>query len=1079
MSSDTTETSEPRPRRDDPYADKDTTGGMTGTAIRHPVGAIALAMVVIVLGVFFVDRLAVDLLPTINYPQIRATVNYPGTAPEVMEQQVTRVLESNLAATENLDSIESRASEGRTNVNLIFEYGTDIDVALQDAARNLELAKTQLPDDVEPARLYKFDPSQAPVYELGFTSSIRSPIEVRDWLDNELAPHIQATSGVGGVEVSGGQVREMQVVLDQQRLEHYGISITSIEERLADENVDIAAGQVTSETFDVMAKTDGRFETVEDLERVVLPIPESSETLLLGDVADVRDTHQEQRIFVRLDGEPSTRLSVTKLPDANTVEVIEGVKSQVERLDEDGVIPEDIDYQVTTDQSFFINNSIGAVATAAILGGLLAMLVVLMFLGSLRKAFVIGLTIPIAMLATFAMMGLGGLTLNVMTLGGLALGVGLLLDNSIVMLENIDRHRDEYQKADDDAAFDGSREVMSAVIASTMTNLAAVTPFLLITGLAAMVFRELIITITFAIVASLAAALTVVPMLSALLAKIRFRSRFDTTFVVRGFHRVVDAATGAYVAVAERAFRLKWLVVIGAVAALMASLTLLEDLGDEFLPQVDDGNVSVFVGLPPGAPPDVTYDRAMEVEEQLQDMPHVDHYFGLVGGHLGGGILNERPGTARYSIHLTPATERPEMTAGQWVQEMDRRLEDLEIPGARTGASPPSIPGIRTTTDGSAVSLGIVGEDLEALDDVGRDLLRELEDIDGLSDIDLARDDRSPLLDIDVDRERAADFGLSVGEVGQAVRTAVQGSVPTEFSTGQTEYDVRVQLPRDEVRHTEDLSNLILFRDGGESIRLGDIASFSLGDGPAHITRENQVRLLRIGGDINTEVTDIGTVNDEIRDRVADFDMPDEFSLIFGGEQEVIEETNRNLRTVTLLALFVVFVVMAVQYERFANPLIILTAVPLALIGVISGLWLTETNLSAPVLIGVILLVGIVVNNAILLVEYIEIGRKERNLPIVDAALEAGRIRFRPILMTTTTTVCGMLPLAIGLGEGAELMRPLAIAVVGGLLVAMVLTLFVVPSIYLIVSPVAEKLQEWMTGTAIDEDSESRRDGAV
>ena len=1053
---------------DDPFASKDTTGGITGISIRHPVGAIALGMLVIVVGVFFIDRLAVDLLPPIEYPQIRATVNYPGTAPEVMEQQVTRVLEANLAATENLDTITSRASEGRTNVNLIFEYGTDIDVALQDAARNLELAKTQLPDDVEPARLYKFDPSQDPVYEVGFTSSIRTPIEVRDWLDNELAPHIQATEGVGGVEVSGGQIREMQVVLNQQRLDHYGIATTDVEEALDAENVDIAAGQVTSETFDVMAKTDGRFEGVEDIERVVLQIPDSPETITLDEVADVRDTHQEQRIFVRLDGEPATRLSVTKLPDANTVEVIDRVSSQVEQLHEDGVIPEDIDWQVTTDQSFFINNSIGAVATAALFGGLLAMLVVLLFLGSLRKSFVIGLTIPIAMLATFAMMGLGGLTLNIMTLGGLALGVGLLLDNSIVMLENIDRHRNEYDKPVEDAAFDGSREVTSAVVAATMTNLAAVTPFLLITGLAAMVFRELILTIAFAIVASLAAALTLVPMLTALVSKVRFRSGLDRSFVFRGFHRLVDGATNIYVEVARRAFRLKWLVVVLALGLLVAAITLLDDVGDEFLPQVDDGNVSAFVGLPPGAPPDVTYDRAMEVEERIGEMPHVDHYFGLVGGHLGGGILNERPGTARYSIHLNPSTARPEMTAGQWVDKMQQELEELEIPGARVSARPPSIPGIRTSVDGSAVSLGIIGEDIEKLDRVGRDLLLELDEIEGLADVDLARDDRSPLLDIDVDRDRAADLGLSVRQVGEAVRGAVHGAVPTRYSTGNAEYDVRMMLPRDEVEDTNDLSNLILFRDGAEPIRLGDIASFRLGDGPAHITRENQGRILRIGGEINTEVTDLGTVNEEIRERVDNFEMPEQFSLVFGGEQEVIEETNRNLRLVTLLALFVVFVVMAVQYERFANPLIILTAVPLALIGVISALWLTGTNLSAPVLIGVILLVGIVVNNAILLVEYIEIGRQERKLPPKEAALEAGRIRFRPILMTTLTTICGMLPLAIGLGEGAELMRPLALSVIGGLLVAMVLTLLVVPSIYLIVSPAAEKLKQWVTGAAVE-----------
>ena len=1047
---------------------RDTRGGITGTAIRHPVGTIALASVVIVLGLFFLDRLAVDLLPTINYPQIRATVNYPGTAPEVMEQRVTRVLEQNLAATENLVSIESRASEGRTNVTLVFEYGTNIDLALQDAARNLELARTQLPPDINPPRLYKFDPSQDPIYEIGFTSTARTELQVRDWLENELSPQIQAIQGVGGVEVSGGQIREVQIIFDQHRLENYGIPLTKIEEILAAENVDIAAGQVTSDSFDVMAKTDGRFQSVEEIEDVLIPLPDAAGTLRLGEIARVHDTHQEQRIFVRLNGQPAARMSITKLPDANTIEVIQGVESELERLERTGFLPDDITRSVTTDQSFFINSSIQAVATAAVLGGLLAMLVVLFFLGSLRKAFVIGLSIPIAILATFAMMGLSGLTLNIMSLGGLALGVGLLLDNAIVMLENIDRHRTEYGKDGDDSAFDGSREVVSAVIASTMTNLAAVTPFLLITGLAAMIFQELILTISFAIVASLAAALTLVPMLAALLSKVRFSSGFDESFIMGAVDSVLDAARGVYLGLARRVFRWKWVVVILAALLLGGMTTLLDELGNEFLPQVDDGNVSVFLRLPRGAPPEVTYQGALLVEREIEAMPYVEHSFGLVGGHLGGGILNERPSTVRYSVKLVPASKRPEISAGQWVQQMEERLQVLatEMPGSRSGARPPSIPGIQTTVDGSAISFGIIGDNLDELDRVGQDLLDHLHDIPGLADLDVRRSSRSYVLNIDVDRQRAAEFGLSVSEVGQAVRSAVHGSVPTRYTTGITEYDIRLMLPRDEVKDTEDLSNVVLFRSQGEAIRLGEVASFELGEGPAHIERENQIRLVRIGGDINTEITDLGTANDAIVDRLADYDMPEGFSVVFGGEQEVIEETNRILTSVVLLALFLVFVVLAVQYERFSNPLVILTAAPLALIGVIGLLWLTETVLSAPVLLGVILLVGIVVNNAILLVEYIELGRQEQQLAPLDAALEAGRIRFRPILMTTLTTVCGMLPLAIGLGEGAEIMRPLAIAVVGGLLVSMALTLFVVPCIYLILNPIAEKVSAWMTGAA-------------
>ncbi len=1039
--------------------------GITGATIRRPVGTIAIASVVIVLGFFFLERLAVDLLPTINYPQIRVTVNYPGTAPEVMEQQVTRVLEANLAATENLVSIESRASEGRTNVNLIFEYGTNIDLAIQDASRNMELARTQLPPDIDPPRLYKFDPSQDPVYEAGFTSSIRNPMEVRDWLETRLSPQLQSIHGVGGVEVAGGMVREIQIIVDQERLSYYGIPISYIEQTLEDENIDLAAGQVTSETFDVMAKTDGRFRTVEEINDILIPIPDSNQQIHLHEIAQVVDGHQDQRIFVRLNGQAATQLSITKLPDANTLEVINGVKSEVERLRNSGFIPADINFEVVTDQSFFIESSIGAVSTAAIIGGILAMLVVLLFLGSFRKAFIISISIPIAILATFAMMGMSGLTLNIMSLGGLALGVGLLLDNSIVMLENIYRHHEELKKPSEDAAFDGAKEVTSAVIASTMTNLAAVVPFLLITGLAAMIFQELIITISFAILASLAAALTLVPTLSALFNKIKFNRGFEHSRFIKTFNHGLKKATNGYLSVAKHAFRLRIWVVGTAFLLLIGSFYLLNTLGNEFLPQVDDGNVGVNLNLPPGSPPDVTNRYALMVEEKVNEMPHVNHIFGLSGGHLGGGILNERPGTARFSVQLTPASQR-EISAGRWVVDMQEKLDELEIPGARLSASPPSIPGIRTNIAGADISIGIVGDDIETLDRLGRDILPQLQGIQGMDDIEIARDDRTPLLSIQADRQRAADYGMNVSDVGRALQTAVGGSVPTRYSTGITEYDVRVMLPRDRVTNTEDLSNLLLFRENNESIRLGDVATFTLTDGPAHIERENQVRIYRINGNVNREVSDVGTVNSIVRDRLQDFELPEGYTLIYGGEEEVIQETNRNLLSVTLLALFLVFVVMAVQYERLANPLVILTAAPLALIGVALILWIADATLGAPVLLGVILLVGIVVNNAILLVEYIEIGKNEKGLSPFDAALDAGRIRFRPILMTTLTTVCGMLPLAIGMGEGAELMQPLALSVVGGLLISTLLTLFVIPSLYLIVDQITQKLKQFVTGSA-------------
>jgi hydrophobe/amphiphile efflux-1 (HAE1) family protein len=1038
--------------------------GLAALAIRRPVGTLALTSIVIVLGLFFLQRLPVDLLPEIAYPEIRVTVDYPGTAPEVMEQQVTRVLERNLAGTEGLVSLQSRASEGATHITLYFEIGTDLDIALQDASRLLDRARAQLPRDIEPPRIRKIDPSQMPIFQAGFSSTLRSPVEVRDWLEHQLSPQLLAIPGVGAVEVTGGQVRELQVILDQDRLAAYGLSTRTIIAALEGENRDVAAGNITSETFDVMAKTDGRFRTAADIEAVLVPLPDGRGRLRLGELAEIRDGHAEQRLFVRLNGVPAVQMTVSKVPGANTVAVVRELRREIERLEASGFLPPDLSYQATRDPSFFILSSIRAVSTAAVIGGLLAIAIVLLFLGSLRRGFVIGLSIPIALFATFALMGLGNLTLNIMSLGGLALGVGLLLDNSIVMLENIFRHRESLGKDPDRAAVDGAREVSSAVTAATLTNLAAVLPFLLVTGMAALIFQELILTISFAIVASLGIALTLVPMLASLFARIERKSGLDQTRVIRWFDRMVTGGAQGYTRVARPMLGWRWAVVGAAVLLMVGAWALSRNLGTEFLPQVDDGQVTVRLSLPPGTPPQVTDAAFRRIEQVVMDMPHVETVFTTSGGGLWGGVISARSGQARATVQLTSAAARPDMPATDWVRDAEARMTELQIPLARTFVSPPRIPGIRTSLAGADISIGVVGEDLQALDATGQAILDRLEGIPGLQNLEIARDDRSPLLSIEVDRERAAALGLNVSEVGEAIRTAVFGTVPTRFSTGPAEYDVRVMLPRDRIATSEDVGNIRLFRTDGQPVLVHDLARFSLGEGPATIERENQVRILRVNGDVNTGISDIGTVNREVRARLSGFELPRGLSLIYGGEDEAIRETNRQLTTVILLAVFLVFVVMAVQYERLSSPIVILASVPLALVGVVAMLWITGTNLSAPVMLGVILLVGIVVNNAILLVEYVEIGRREQGLSPIEAVLEAGRVRFRPILMTTLTTVLGMTPLAVGIGDGSELMQPLAIAVIGGLLVSMILTLFLVPSIYLIIDDFGSAVVRLLTG---------------
>jgi hydrophobe/amphiphile efflux-1 (HAE1) family protein len=1040
-------------------------GWLPSWSIERPIGTLMLTSVVLVLGGVFASRLPLDLLPRIIYPQIRVGMNNPGVEPGVMEETIAKPLEAALSTTENLVQLETEVQEGRVGLNLHFRYGTDIDVALQNAATNLNRARSQLPAEAAPPTIFKSDPSQIPVYEVAFSSPTRDLVSLRTWVEDRLRPQLLTVEGTASVDVSGGLLREVKVILDQERLQSYGLTVSQVISALRSENQDVAAGRVASMDREIVGKTEGRFRSVADIRRVLLDVG-GGRSVPLSEVATVEDTHQDQRLWARLNGVQAVKVSIRKQPDANTVSVADGVDAKLAQLQGSHFIPADMEFEVIQNQADFIRSSVSSVRNAALLGALLAMLVVLLFLQSVRKTVIIGTAIPLAILATFGLMGMSGLTLNIMSLGGLALGVGLLIDNSIVMLENIFRKRDEGIEDPVAAAHAGAAEVSSAVTAATATNLAAVLPFLLITGLASLIFKELILTISFAILASLSVSLTLVPMLSAQLAKVKFSSGLSNTRPLLAFDRGMDRLRGGYRRGAGFTMRHRWAMLTVAILALVGSWQLTRNLGNEFLPQVDDGGVGVTVVLPPGSTPQQTNALAFEVERLVEEMPHVQSMFTTAGGFLFGGFTADRSGRGSIDVRLVPAHQR-NMTADQWVRMMQRKIDEQGFASARIFVRPPRIRGLRTSTAGSDISVAITGDDLDELQRLSREIAATLRGIPGLENMEASTEEASPVLAVRLDRERAGYLGLSVAEVGQTLRTALDGSIATRYAEGNREYEVRVMLPRDRFNSPEDLGAVALFPGGvrgGSPIYLRDVADVQTVVSPTGIRRENQNRLLRLNGDVVPAVASVGQVSDSIRARLAGFAMPEGYGVILGGEEEAIRENNRQLLTVMLLAIFLVFVVLALQYESLINPIVIILAIPLSLIGVGVGLWLTSTPMSAPVLLGVILLAGIVVNNAILLVEYVEEYRRERGDDIETAVLDAGVVRLRPIIMTTLTTMFGMLPLALGLGQGSELMRPLAIAVVSGLSVSTVLTLFVIPSAYVVLQRGGDRLKTWLTG---------------
>jgi len=1039
--------------------------GLPSFSIRRPIGTLMLTSVVVVLGVFFLSGLALDLLPTIVYPTVRANVSDRGVAPEVLEEIVAKPMENTLATTEDLVKIETEIQEGRVGVNLQFRYGTNIDFALQDASKNLDRVRAQLPDEADPPTIFKFDPSASPIYQTAFSSSVLDLIQLRDWVDNRLRPQLLTIEGVASIDISGGLQREIEVILDQERLRSYGLTVSQVIEGIRSTNQDVAAGRVSSSLREVVGKTQGKFRSVAEIRSMLLNPPRGGR-IPLSEVATVLDTHREQRLWARLDGVPAVRVNVRKQPDANTVLVADEIQAKLDALRATGFIPPDIQFITIDNQADFIRKSVASVRNAALSGAGLAMLIVLIFLGSLRKTFIVGLGIPIAMLATFVMMGLSHLTLNIMSLGGLALGVGLLIDNSIVMLENIFRHREEGNENAEEAAHRGSSEVAAAVVASTTTNLAAVVPFLLISGLAALLFRELILTISFAIVASLGVALTLVPMLSAQLAKIRFSSHIGDRGPLLAFDRFMGRVRGGYRRLARRVIRFRWAVLASGIGLLVATYYSTRNLGNEFLPQTDDGNVSVNITLPPGASIDRTNAVTEEVQSLALTMPWVRNIFLTSGGQAFGGSTAETAGRGSLTIKLAPLTER-DMSSNDWVRTLQAKIDARGFAGARIFVSPPRLRGLRTSSSNADIAITILGDDLAELQRIGQDIIDRIRNVPGLQSLRPSTEDASPLITIELDRERAAYLGLNVAAVGQTLRTAMDGTIATRYTETNREYDVRVMFPRDRFQSPEDIGSIALFpgATGSAPIYVRDVATVTSRLGPTTISRENQNRVLKITGDVVDDQSSVGEVNNLIRQRLASLEVPDGYGLIYGGEEEAIRDSNRQLVIVVGLAIFLVFVVLAVQYESFVNPLVIITTIPLSLVGVGLALLLTNTPMSAPVLLGVILLAGIVVNNAILLVDFVEHKRKEENMPMEIAVVEAGAVRLRPILMTTTTTAFGMLPLALGIGSGTEMMQPLAIAVVGGLSLSMLLTLFVVPSAYVVFNRAADAILGFLTSS--------------
>lgn len=1005
-------------------------------SVKRPITTFMVFAAIIVIGIFSLRQIPIDLLPDISYPAMAVITDYEGAAPEEVERMVTEPIERMVSTVNNIKEVSSISYEGRSLVLINFTWGTDMDAAANDVREKIALAERMLPDEAEKPLVFKFDPSLMPVEILSISGNL--PLErLRRLAEDRVKYELEQIEGVASVSVSGGREREIQVLVDRDKLESVGLSIGQLVRILQAENINLPAGYMETEDQELLIRGMGEFRSVEQIKNVV--ICSRGGPVYLKDVAEVRDSFKEERGEVLVNGREAVILSVFKESGANTVRVSERVRQRLSSIGK--LLPPSVEIDTIIDTSEYIRDSISNLQQTAIQGAAIAMVVVFLFLANLPSTLIIFFAIPVSVLVAFILLRLAGLTLNIMTLGGLAIGVGMMVDNAIVILENIFRHRQRGEPAQR-AAVMGSNEMGMAVTASTLTTLVVFISLLFVSGIVSILFKHIAYTVIFSLSASLLVALTLIPMLSSkyLSAKTLERKKG------RGFSRKLNEyMESRYGFILDWALAHKKVVILGSVSILGATLLLLPRIGSEFIPQTDQGVINISVETPTGTKWRITEKVAKKLEEVIREsVPELDKTLIQVGSEGGviGSVMGTGSNNASLTVSLVERSQRKRSTM-EITDLLRSRLADIS--GAKITFSEASA--VQEIFAGTPVVIEVRGYDLEE----GKRLARRIADligkIRGVVEPRISYKEGMPELRINVDRDKASSLGLNFFQIADAVKAANEGKVATYFREAGSQYDIRVRLNRKDLQRPSDIGKILITSPSGRQISLDTVAHIERSSGPVNIERKEQQRVITISAGISGR--DLGSIDREVREKLSKLKIPEGFSVEVAGQQKEMAESFRSLLGALILAVILVYMVMASQFESLRHPFVIMFSVPFALIGVIWILFLSRTTISAVVYMGLIMLVGIVVNNGIVMISYINILR-EKGMSALEATRTGARRRLRPILMTTFTTVFALIPMALGWGAGAELWAPMARTVIGGLSVSMIFTLILVPSLYTI-----------------------------
>lgn len=1013
------------------------------SAVKKPVTTALIFVAIVVLGLFSFTRLSVDLYPKIELNQITVMTTYSGASAADIEQNVTKRLETALSTVTDLKKITSNSKDNISLVVLEFEYGTSMDEAVNDIRSVIDLQRNFLPDECESPVILKFSSDMMPVALLSARTSSKNVQGLYKILEDKVANPINRLDGVASVSISGAPQREIQVLADPRKMEAYRVTVEQLAAVISAENRNVPGGNIDVGTQTYSVRVDGEFSASDELNDIVIG-SFNGKNIYVKDVATVKDTLKERSTEVFTNGVLGSSIVIQKQSGANVVEIADRIKAALPEIQ--NTLPEDIKLDMILDTSEFIKDSISSLTETVVLAGVFVMLVVLFFLGRWRATVIIILTIPVSLVAAFIYLMVTGNTLNIISLSSLSIAIGMVVDDAIVVLENITTHIERGSKPKD-AAIYATNEVAVAVIASTLTIIAVFFPLTMVTGLAGIMFKQLGWIVTIIIAVSTYAALTLTPMLASKMMRKDPKRSKAFSYIYAPIEKFLNSLDRVYVSTLRYSLKHRFTVIIASFLMFVSSIFLVFLVGADFFPATDNSQIGINVELPVGT----RVEQARKLNNYLytkwkEKYPEVEAYQSMMGQSDGSNVFmsmrNSGTHLITYTARLVKASERER----DIFEISDEIRKDLaEIPEIYRYEVIPGGSNRVMGSGGSTYEMNVLGYNMDDAEKVAKKVSEIMKKTEGLRDVKLSREDYMPQLKVVFDRKKLAMNNISLTSAASAVRNRINGIITSKFREAGEEYDIVVRNDLQNRQSIEDIENILIYNTQGKSVRLAEVGSVIEGFAPPTIEHLDRERVIKVSGLIYKRA--LGDIAEDVNKEVAKLQLPPMIAVKASGTIEDQQDSFRDMFTLLILVIMLVYIVMAAQFESFRDPFIIMTSILFAFTGVFFALWLTNTPLSLIALIGGVMLVGIVVKNGIVLIDYINLNR-ERGMSVMRGVLNGGNSRLRPVLMTTATTILGMVPMAMGIGEGSETWQPMGIAIIGGLTLSTFLTLIVVPTIY-------------------------------